>query len=102
MAMTFEHARILAKHHRMRMNENALRMATGVNAARTGNEDSAQIKWASNIMRGHGVRLSVCEKNIGRPQYAFNKLQRKLLPKMYRPPIPTCTDIVTSFAKNET
>ena len=95
MAMTFEHSRILLRHHHMKMNENALRMASG-------NDARAQVKWASNIMRGHGVRLSVCEKNIGRAQYAFNKLQRKLLPRMYRPPLTTCTDIVTSFAKNET
>jgi hypothetical protein len=46
-------------------------------------------------MRGHGVRLPVCQKNIGKHQYAFNSMQRKLLPRMYRPPMENIGAVLT-------
>ncbi|KAF0690269.1 Aste57867_18343 [Aphanomyces stellatus] len=45
------------------------------------------IKPIANVMREFGVRIRVAEKNVGRPRYTFNGLQRKMLPKMYRPPL---------------
>jgi hypothetical protein len=35
------------------------------------------------------VRLLVAMKNVGKPQYAFNNLQTKLLPRLYQPPPST-------------
>jgi len=40
-------------------------------------------------LRVHGVRLENARKNIGRPKFAFNQFQRRLLPPVYRP--PACT-----------
>ena len=39
-----------------------------------------------NIMRLHGTRLAVAEKNIGRPIFSINKIQASFLPTLYRPP----------------
>jgi hypothetical protein len=38
---------------------------------------------------GSGVRLLVCQKNIGKSKYAFNAVQARLLPKEYKPPAST-------------
>ena len=43
-----------------------------------------------------GVRLEVCRKNIGKPRYAFNALQVKLLPSVYRPPAHTTSSNVST------
>lgn len=42
-----------------------------------------------------GVRLEVCRKNVGKPRYAFNSFQVKMLPTIYRPP-PITTGAVQS------
>ena len=47
-------------------------------------------------LRGAGVRLEVCRKNIGKPRYAFNALQVKLLPSVYRPPAHTTSSAVAT------
>ncbi|RHX98896.1 hypothetical protein DYB25_010380 [Aphanomyces astaci] len=52
----------------------------------------------ANLMREFGVRLDVAHKNVGHKRYSFNALQRKLLPPMYRPPVSTIQDMVTSVA----
>ncbi|KAF0715616.1 hypothetical protein AaE_011291 [Aphanomyces astaci] len=52
----------------------------------------------ANLMREFGVRLDVAHKNVGHKRYSFNALQRKLLPPMYRPPMSTIQDMVTSVA----
>ncbi|OQR95958.1 inositol-3,4-bisphosphate 4-phosphatase [Thraustotheca clavata] len=44
------------------------------------------VKPIASIMREFGVRIEIAEKNIGTAKYSFNSLQRKMLPKMYRPP----------------
>ncbi|RHY89044.1 hypothetical protein DYB35_008084 [Aphanomyces astaci] len=49
-------------------------------------QDWALLKPVANLMREFGVRIEVAKKNVGQPRYSFNGLQRKLLPKMYRPP----------------
>ncbi|KAG9407590.1 Phosphatidylinositol 3,4,5-trisphosphate-dependent Rac exchanger 2 protein [Aphanomyces cochlioides] len=52
----------------------------------------------ANTMREWGIRLDIAEKNINQRKYSFNALQRKLLPPIYRPPMTTIQDIVTSVA----
>ncbi|KAF0690263.1 Aste57867_18337 [Aphanomyces stellatus] len=52
----------------------------------TSNQDWAFLKPVANLMREFGVRIEVAKKNVGHPRYSFNSLQRKMLPKMYRPP----------------
>ena len=44
-----------------------------------------QLKMA-NIMREFGVRIGNARKNIGKKRFAFNSLQRGMLPTVYRPP----------------
>lgn len=48
----------------------------------------------ANVMRAHGVRLSIAEKNIGRRVYSFNMLQVQFLPVMYRPPAHVCESLL--------
>ena len=38
------------------------------------------------VMRLHGTRIFICEKNIGTPKYAFNSLQLQFMPDVLRPP----------------
>ena len=35
----------------------------------------------------YGARLENCQKNIGKPRYAFNAFQQRMLPHVYRPPV---------------
>ncbi len=39
-----------------------------------------------------GVRLLVCQKNIGKSKYAFNAIQARMLPKEYKPPTSTIAE----------
>lgn len=50
----------------------------------------------ANVLREHGCRLLVAEKNIGRPLYSFNALQRQFIPELYQPPPATIQDVITS------
>ncbi len=50
-----------------------------------GMEDE-DMKAALRAMRCRGVRRDNVEKNVGERTYAFNALQRKALPRLYRPP----------------
>ena len=43
----------------------------------------------ADLFRAQGVRLRNCFMNVGKPRYAFNFFQRKMLPKEYRPPKET-------------
>ena len=45
----------------------------------------------SSLMRKHGNRIPICEKNAGEPKFAFNPLQRKFMPEMLRPEASLCT-----------
>lgn len=45
----------------------------------------------STLMRKHGTRIPICEKNAGEPKFAFNPLQRKFMPEMLRPDASLCT-----------
>lgn len=55
----------------------------------------------ADVMRECGIRLQVAKKNVGRPKYSFNALQRKMLPRQYRPPLSTINDFVTSVANRD-
>ena len=48
----------------------------------------------ANLMRVHGCRLLIAEKNIGRKVYSINKLQAQFLPAMFRPPNSVCEDLL--------
>ncbi|KAA0158519.1 hypothetical protein FNF27_02037 [Cafeteria roenbergensis] len=48
-----------------------------------------QLGEAASLLRKHGVRLEVCRKNVGAPQYAFNRIQTRWLPSEYKPPAET-------------
>ncbi|OQR91013.1 inositol-3,4-bisphosphate 4-phosphatase [Thraustotheca clavata] len=60
-------------------------------------ETNEALKMA-NLMREFGGRIEIAEKNVGAKRYSFNALQRKLLPVVYRPPVSTIQDMVTSVA----
>jgi hypothetical protein len=68
MSVCLEEARILQQNH-------------GLRASRT--------LAVANFLREHGVRRTVCRKNIGKPVYAFNAFQSALLPREYKPPSST-------------
>jgi len=55
---------------------------------------SARILKDANLMRLYGCRLSIAEKNIGRPVYSINKFQSQFLPAMFRPPPQVCEDLL--------
>ncbi len=48
--------------------------------------ESGACRRAVSTMRTNGVRMDCVEKNIGKRQYAFNALQRSMLPEAYRCP----------------
>ena len=48
----------------------------------------------ANLMRVHGCRLLIAEKNIGRKVYSINKFQAQFLPVMFRPPNQVCEDLL--------
>lgn len=48
-------------------------------------EDRTSLSVA-NITREYGVRIMNSKKNVGKKKFAFNSIQRKRLPKLYRPP----------------
>lgn len=65
MSVTLEQVRILHRHHDLPDN---------------------RIPATVSVMRSHGVRIENALKNTGKRQFAFNKLQRSLLPEDYRCP----------------
>ena len=66
MSVTLEQGRILERHHGLPKH----RVAPTV-----------------SVMRSHGVRIENSLKNTGKRMYAFNKIQRSLLPEEYRCPV---------------
>lgn len=72
---------------------------TGTGGAVAGGWRAAERNGAlgdANVLRAHGSRLMVAEKNIGRPLYSFNALQRQFIPELYQPPSQTIQDVITS------
>ena len=49
---------------------------------------TAEVERLLHVTRMHGARLANAAKNVGKPMFAFNALQRSALPRAYRPPIP--------------
>jgi hypothetical protein len=49
--------------------------------------DAEAILRDANLMRVHGVRLPICEKNVGQAKFAFNALQVKFMPDALKPPM---------------
>lgn len=43
----------------------------------------------ARLMRIHGTRLPICEKNVGEAKYAFNSLQVQFMPDKLKPPMST-------------
>jgi hypothetical protein len=75
MAVTLEQARQLGE-----------RFACGMSSTR--------LLKDANLMRIHGTRLMVAEKNIGKAVYSINILQAQFLPEVFRPPAQVCEDIL--------
>ncbi|GLD98624.1 hypothetical protein PINS_up007341 [Pythium insidiosum] len=65
MSVTLEQVRILHRHHDLPRH---------------------RIPATVSVMRSHGVRIENALKNTGKRLFAFNKLQRSLLPEEYRCP----------------
>lgn len=65
MAVTLEQAQLLRQHHGL---------------------DFVEVPRVASLLRLHGTRPENALKNIGERMFAFNALQRRLLPVQYRPP----------------
>mmetsp|Transcript_9913 Transcript_9913/g.16458 ORF Transcript_9913/g.16458 Transcript_9913/m.16458 type:complete len:1323 (-) Transcript_9913:243-4211(-) len=59
----------------------------------TGTTDERIIRDA-DVMRIHGTRIMIAEKNIGKPVYSINLLQVKFLPLFYRPPLSVTENLI--------
>jgi hypothetical protein len=88
MAMTLEQALLLATHH-----HDAVGLSAPPEPSPTlpglpteTPQLTAIIDQLISTMRCRGVRLQNVTKNIGKPSYAFNRVQRGQLPLQYRPP----------------
>ncbi|CAM9725069.1 unnamed protein product [Chrysoparadoxa australica] len=55
----------------------------------------------ANLLRVYGARIDVAEKNVGRPCYSFNAIQRQFIPPLYRAPLQSIQDVITSFKKRD-
>ncbi|KAL3921233.1 MAG: hypothetical protein SGILL_002853, partial [Bacillariaceae sp.] len=53
------------------------------------NNDQAAVLRDAMLIRLHGTRLPICEKNVGQSKYAFNSLQVKFMPDALKPPMST-------------
>jgi hypothetical protein len=51
------------------------------------NNDHATVLRDAMLIRLHGTRLPICEKNVGQSKYAFNSLQVKFMPDALKPPM---------------
>jgi hypothetical protein len=94
MSTTLEQARLLVQRKRHVLQE----IESG---SATENGPLEEVKDVANMMREFGVRIHIAKKNVGRFKYSFNSLQRKLLPEIYRPPMSTVQDMVTSVTARD-
>ena len=62
-----------------------------------GRDNEPQVLATANLLRAHGTRIRICEKNTGRRRYAFNAFQREFLPAPFRPPPSTIEDLASSL-----
>lgn len=94
MSATLEQARLLVQRKRHVLEEIESGSATEYGPLE-------EVKSVANVMREFGVRMEIAKKNVGRYKYSFNTIQRKLLPEIYRPPVGTIQDIVTSVTARD-
>ncbi|GMF09147.1 unnamed protein product [Phytophthora lilii] len=94
MSTTLEQARLLVQRKRHVLQEIESGGATEYGPLE-------EVKDVANTMREFGVRIHIAKKNVGRFKYSFNSLQRKLLPEIYRPPMSTIQDMVTSVTARD-
>ncbi|RHY41840.1 hypothetical protein DYB34_012487 [Aphanomyces astaci] len=94
MSVTLEQARLLFKRV---SGVNPLHLLGATEQLNIGAEEL----HAANIMREFGIRIEIANKNVGRYKYSFNAIQRKMLPDIYRPPMSTIQDIVTSVTARD-
>ncbi|KAJ0395182.1 hypothetical protein ATCC90586_001943 [Pythium insidiosum] len=100
MSVTLEQARLLVQRKRHVLQELLETTTTGSSASGEAGP-LEEVKDAANTMREFGVRIEIAKKNVGRYKYSFNSLQRKLLPEIYRPPVSTIQDMVTSVTARD-
>ena len=62
-----------------------------------GRDNEPAVLATANLLRAHGTRILICEKNTGRRRYAFNAFQREFLPAPFRPPPSTIEDLASSL-----
>ena len=62
-----------------------------------GRDNEPAVLATANLLRAHGTRIRICEKNTGRRRYAFNAFQREFLPAPFRPPPSTIEDLASSL-----
>lgn len=91
MSVTLEEALLLAS---TTMVSGVAESGSGAGGWRTAERNGALRD--ANVLRAHGARLIVAEKNVGRPLYSFNALQRQFIPELYQPPVQTIQDVITS------
>ena len=107
MSVTLEEALLLAETTSHRHGGSISNADPGVAAATSASAGAAPCEgWRAaersgalgdaNVLREHGCRLLVAEKNVGRPLYSFNALQRQFIPELYQPPPQTIQDVITS------
>ncbi|CAH0493368.1 unnamed protein product [Peronospora farinosa] len=94
MSTTLEQARLLVQRKRHVLQEIESGSATEYGPLE-------EVKEVANLMREFGTRIHIAKKNVGRFKYSFNSLQRKLLPEIYRPPMSTIQDMVTSVTARD-
>ena len=81
MEVTFKQAQFVQRHM-SRKDDNAMLEDTPI--------VYEEVYTKSSLMRKHGNRIPICEKNTGEPRLAFNPLQRKFMPEMLRPEASLC------------
>ena len=62
-----------------------------------GRDNEPAVLATANLLRAHGTRIRICEKNTGRRRYAFNAFQREFLPAPFKPPPSTIEDLASSL-----
>jgi hypothetical protein len=60
----------------------------------TEQHNAVRVSRIADYFRLYGCRLSICEKNIGKREYAMNAVQCQFLPAVFKPPSSTMGDIL--------
>ncbi|GAB5033193.1 inositol bisphosphate 4- [Nannochloropsis oceanica] len=87
MAVTLYQARLLAEKH---------------GCGEVGSGGVERLVRDANVMRLHGTRLLLCDKNTGRFKFAFNNLQLQFMPALYKPPTETVEHLFDSIMNRDT